>query len=298
MVDEKQERTEKEPWAWTAWQGRQVCGERHTVGGDRGMLTEQILGPTEYGVAVRLPNGEERVVFLDADSATAVHGVLSHMLEEKLRLKSDLENLQKESAAFAASDAHNLEVAKNLRKALEQDEEGMLALRAKYDALANETTGAWIARLHAKALAAQDLEALRNQAPDHQLLADMSTRLCIVRRRVAGLEKERGQVAEYLGGDPDEDLIPLVKRAVEELQQLREQLRAPGKGLKMLTGCPLDQVNNRECRGDKCSWYIPSARGAGQMECAVASLGKQARNLVPLACEVLELLRAHLRAKG
>lgn len=171
-------------------------------------------------------------------------------------------------------------------------------LRVKYGARGKEPTTAWIARLGSELLAAQS-------ARRHLL-------------------DERSRVAEYLGGNPTEPPIPLVKRAVEELQQLRAQVaresapsppqvdpdlmkppEVPRSKQHVRTDrgdtaiCPLDQnPDGGLCLGDRCPWFIPICRGSMVRECAVAVLGRQALSAGPLACEVLELLRAHLRRKA
>ncbi|MFA4944390.1 MAG: hypothetical protein WC789_06790 [Lentisphaeria bacterium] len=288
MTDEKkQERTEKKPWAWTAWWDRDA-----EIGLPSKKDPNNFVGPTDYGISVRLPDGSEYTILFSREDAQVVHRLLRNMQARELQLKSLVENEQK----------------------------GILQLREKYGAREEETTAEWIARLDSEMSAAQ--YARRN------------------------LLEERRVMAEYLGGNPTEPPIPLVKRAVEELQQLRSlvdkmtpllspspapvlpppasrsatgedlpvelppsSLPSPPSGAKVRTDrgewaiCPLDQnPDGGMCQGDRCPWYVPSARGfnqgSGVRECAVAVLGRQAMSVGPLACEVLELLRAHLRAKG
>jgi hypothetical protein len=260
MTDEKQERTEKEPWSWTA----HVSCVSSPVKVSEGQA-EQVLAQMEHGIFVQLPDGSKHRIHCDFSDggAQAVSGVLEDGLERELR-----------------------------------------DLRTKYGARGKEPTTAWIARLGSELLAAQEARRL--------------------------LLEERSRVAEFLGGSLTEPPIPLAKRAVEELQQLRAQVvrmaesvlvptekdrpeappPAAGKDPQVQRGpaltdrgdravCPLDQ--NPEgglCLGDRCPWYVQGSGGFGRRECAVAALGKAAQALGPLAREVLDLLREKLRKKG
>lgn len=123
-----------------------------------------------------------------------------------------------------------VEAMMNALELVEQERDGILELRRKYGAREDETLTQWISRLNSEldlarresaALAASDAHS---QKVAKNLLCRMFSDFQAASVGRDRLLEERRRVAEYLGGNPNEPLIPRAKQAVEELQQLRAQV--------------------------------------------------------------------------